>query len=425
MSHPPRLDSFAALDLASDLQKRIRKLGFTTPTPIQSEAIPVALRGHDLIGIAQTGTGKTLAFGLPMAARLSEGQVGLVLAPTRELALQIEEGLFSLGLKCAVLIGGVAMSRQIQRLRERPPVIVATPGRLLDHLAQRTVDLRRVAIAVLDEADRMLDMGFAPAVHKILDHTPKGRQTMLFSATMPSAVAELAQQYLQEPKRIEIERAGKASENVRHELIVLPHEKKLDMLDLLLQEHTGTVLIFARTRHGARKLARSVRGLGHTAAELHSDRTFNQRKEALEGFKRGQYRILVATDIAARGIDVKAIHLVLNYDLPENPEDYVHRIGRTGRASATGLAITFATPAQQRGVRDIEKLLRTKLPLSQHSELGLTPEPPARPVQPPKPKLKSPFPAKSHAGPKRGPRPGAGRPPSGRPKSAAKRKGRA
>lgn len=362
---------FQALDLPPTLMGALDRLGFTTPTPIQSEAIPPALTGRDVIGIAQTGTGKTLAFGLPMLARLNPGQVGLVIAPTRELALQIEETFLSLGARTALLIGGASMGRQIDQLRRRPGVIVATPGRLMDHIMQRTVRLDNVAVAVLDEADRMLDMGFAPTIRRILDTTPKERQTMLFSATMPPEIAALANQYLRDAVRIEVARAGATAENVEQELLVVSKDDKHDVLSDLLREHPGTVLVFARTRHGARKLATAVRTFGHSAAELHSDRTLAQRRAALDGFKRGLYRVLVATDIAARGIDVKEIALVVNFDLPDNPEDYVHRIGRTGRAGASGRAITIATPDQGSDVRDIERLIKTELPISPRSRLTI------------------------------------------------------
>jgi ATP-dependent RNA helicase RhlE len=372
---------FRALNLAPKLLQKLDRLGFVTPTPIQSAAIPYALKGRDVVGIAQTGTGKTLAFGIPTISRLNEGEVALVLAPTRELAQQIQETLISLGMRTALLIGGAPMGRQISQLRSRPDAIIATPGRLMDHMNQRTVDLRRVRIAILDEADRMLDMGFAPAIKKILEVTPRDRQTMLFTATMPKEIAELANSYLRNPERVEVTPTGTAPELVEQELVFVKADEKPTFLGGLLVEHTGSVLVFAKTRHGARKLAKAVRNLGHTAAEIHSDRTLAQRREALSGFKTGMYRILVATDIAARGIDVKEISLVVNYDVPEKPEDYVHRIGRTGRAGANGKAITIATPDQHRDIRDIERLLNRKLPLSQSSTASV-PRPSVRPGMP-------------------------------------------
>lgn len=362
---------FRALGLRLSILEKLDRLGFVTPTEIQQAAIPVALEGHDVMGIAQTGTGKTLAFGLPMADRLQKGQVGLVLAPTRELAQQIEETLRKLGLRTALLIGGAPMGRQISQLRAQLDIIVATPGRLEDHLSQRTADLRRVAIVVLDEADRMLDMGFAPAIRRILGQVSRDRQTMLFSATMPKSIEELGGQYMNNPQRVEVATQGTTAERIDQELIVLQQEDKPEFLRELLYQHKGTILVFSKTRHGARKLAKSIRLDGHSAAELHSDCTLGQRRAALQGFKTGQFRVLVATDIAARGIDVKDIALVINYDVPANPEDYVHRIGRTGRAGASGKAIMLATPDQHRDVRDIEKLIQAELPLSPMSKMSM------------------------------------------------------
>ncbi|RYG76859.1 DEAD/DEAH box helicase, partial [bacterium] len=240
-----------------------------------------------------------------------------------------------------------------------------------DHMQGRTADLRNIQIAVLDEADRMLDMGFAPAIRRILDRTPSARQTMLFSATMPPEILDLAQNYLNNPVSVEVTVQGTPNADVEQELIVLHKDAKISMVEDLLHEHRGTTLVFTRTRHGARKLAKHVQDIGHTAAELHSDRTLAQRQSALRGFKNGQYRILVATDIAARGIDVKEIGLVLNYDVPEHAEDYVHRIGRTGRAGAKGRAITLVSPEQAHEVRDIERLLQKELPLAANSPLQM------------------------------------------------------
>lgn len=404
--------SFDGLGLPPSILKSLDKLGFRTPTPIQARAIPLALEGRDVLGIAQTGTGKTLAFGLPMLARLEKGQTALILAPTRELAQQIEEALRALGARTVLLVGGTAMGPQISRLRSRPDVLVATPGRLLDHLQQGTASLERVKIAVLDEADRMLDLGFAPTIRRILERVPAGRQTLLFSATMPKGIRELAESHLNHPVEVEVATAGTAAELVEQELVVIPHDEKPDMLAQLLAAHDGTTLVFARTRHGARKLARAVGQRGHTVAELHSDRTLAQRRTALSGFKSGQFRVLVATDIAARGIDVKEIALVINYDVPENPEDYVHRIGRTGRAGSTGRAITLATPEQRNDVRDIERLIRQTLPRSPHSRGHL--ETAAAPSHAPR--------FRGRPGPRPGGRPssGPGRPNGPRPAGKAR-----
>jgi len=364
---------FKALSISPQLLSVLDRLEFTTPTPIQELAIPHAIEGRDVTGIAQTGTGKTLAFGLPILERLkTEPGIALILAPTRELAIQIDETFQkvgrSLGFRTAVLIGGAPMGRQISQIRANPDAIIATPGRLKDHLFQKTLSLKNVSIVVLDEADRMLDMGFAPIIKDILSQVPAKRQTMLFSATMPREIEDIANSYMKDPIRVEATRPGMTAELVSQELYVVKHEDKGDLLAKLLYENKGSVLVFSRTRHGARKVARHVHMMGHASAELHADRTLAQRRAALEGFKRGEHRVLVATDIAARGIDVKQISLVINYDLPDNPEDYIHRIGRTGRAGETGHAITMATPEQVRDVRDIERLIKQEIPVSPHSE---------------------------------------------------------
>ncbi|MEK9152429.1 MAG: DEAD/DEAH box helicase [Patescibacteria group bacterium] len=374
--------SFYGLGIAPKLLECLDRLKYTIPTPIQEKAIPIAIEGKDLIGIAQTGTGKTLAFGIPMLQRLAQVKgKGLVILPTRELALQVDEVYQKLGgplgLRTAVIIGGASMERQKQMLGRTPHVIIGTPGRIIDHINQRTLNLFDVSILVLDEADRMLDMGFAPQIKRILQAVPKERHTMLFSATMPDDIVRIATAHMKLPLRVEIARAGTAAEKVAQELFVVRKDQKNRLLDKLLQEYHGTVLVFSRTKFGARKIARAVRGMGHTGAEIHSDRSLAQRREALDGFKTGKYRVLVATDIAARGIDVVGIELVLNYDIPDNPEDYIHRIGRTGRAGRVGRAISFATPDQGSEVRDIEKLARVNLPISKLPEL-----PPERPMSP-------------------------------------------
>jgi len=357
---------FYGLNIAPKLLEILGRLRFTEPTPIQQKAIPPAIEGKDLIGIAQTGTGKTLAFGVPMLQNLAQqkGQ-GLVLLPTRELAAQVEEMLLRLGrplgLRTVVIVGGASMARQNAALRNKPHIIVATPGRLIDHLSSKLRLLEQVNVLVLDEADRMLDMGFAPQINQILSRVPKNHQTLLFSATMPKGIVSIAQKYMNLPVRVEIAPPGTTLEQVDQEVIFVTKQNKKGQLERLLSQYRGTVLVFSRTKWGTKKLARDIKGMGHTAAEIHSNRTLGQRREALEGFKRGKYRVLVATDIAARGIDVKDIELVLNYDLPGTPDDYVHRIGRTARAGKKGKAISFAMPDQQRDVQDIERLIRTQL----------------------------------------------------------------
>jgi len=370
----PLEPGFYGLGIAPKLLEILWKLGYQTPTPIQRQAIPVAIEGKDLVGVAQTGTGKTLAFGIPIIQRLAQTKGrGLIVLPTRELALQADEVFQqigkTLGLRTAVLIGGASMNLQLQALRRKPHVLVVTPGRLIDHLEQHTVDLRDVRILVLDEADRMLDMGFAPQIKRILQHVPADRQTMLFSATMPGEIMAIASSYMKLPVRIEIARSGTTSENVTQELYVVNKDDKIRLLDRILAERRGSVLVFTRTKHGAKKVAKSVRDMGHSSSEIHSNRSLAQRREALDGFKSGKYRVLVATDIAARGIDVKGIELVVNFDLPSQAEDYVHRIGRTARAGESGHAISIATPDQRKEVEDIERLTRIHLPISKAIEL--------------------------------------------------------
>lgn len=376
---------FSELGVSPQLLTILTAAGFTEPTPIQSKAIPLARTGKDIIGIAQTGTGKTLAFGIPVIEQLVSQRLhrALMVVPTRELALQVEESLMRLtrpiGMQTVVLIGGAPLGDQIRRLRSAPQIIIGTPGRIIDHLERRSLDLRNVKHVVLDEADRMLDMGFAPQIRTIMDTVPTERQTLLFSATMPADIVRIAQKYMQLPLRVEIAPAGTTATRVTQELFFVKKEQKLPMLSVLLKEYTGSVLVFSRTKHGAKKMARSLYSLGHTATDIHSNRTLAQRKEALAGFKTGKYRVLVATDIAARGIDVTGIEVVVNYDMPENPEDYVHRIGRTGRAGKEGHAITFVQPDQRHKVRQIEQLVRNGLKVSAVPELPNLPQSEPRP----------------------------------------------
>jgi ATP-dependent RNA helicase RhlE len=367
MSEIPQ-SSFLNLGIAPRLLEALATAKFTSPTPIQEKSIPVAIEGKDIIGIAQTGTGKTLAFGIPMLQRLAavKGR-GLILVPTRELALQVEESLMKIGkltgLRTAVLIGGASMGRQIDMIQKNPHVIVATPGRLIDIMEQRRINLNDVRVLVLDEADRMLDMGFMPQIQKILATVPKERQTMLFSATMPSEIVTIAAKHMVLPVRVEIARAGTAADKVSQEVFVVSKNDKPRLLEALLMEIKGSVLVFTRTKFGAKRVARDLRAMGTNSAEIHSNRSLAQRREALEGFRSGKYRVLVATDIAARGIDVKGIEVVINFDLPDAAEDYVHRIGRTGRAGMEGRAISFATHDQGRDVRTIEGLVRKQIPI--------------------------------------------------------------
>jgi ATP-dependent RNA helicase RhlE len=360
--------TFNGLGIAERLLSSLNKQGFTTPTPIQHQAIPVALQGKDLVGIAQTGTGKTLAFGVPMIQRLAEVKgKGLVLLPTRELAVQVEENLrkfgADFGLRTAVLIGGENINGQFHALKRNPHIIIATPGRMNDHLERGSVRLSDVSVLVLDEADLMFDMGFAPQIEKIIAKTPKTRQTMLFSATMPPEIIKLAERHLSSPLRIEVAPAGKTADGIDQEIIIIKKEDRFGYLDKLMLEYTGSVLVFCRTKRGVHVIARKIKELGHGVAEIHSDRSQAQRQQALNAFKQGKIRILVATDIAARGIDVSNIELVLNYDLPDDTGDYVHRIGRTARAGKTGKAVSLASPDQISEIRQIERLIKKSIPL--------------------------------------------------------------
>ncbi len=380
-------ESFHGLGIAPRLLDALARLRFTKPTPIQSQAIPPAIEGKDVVGVAQTGTGKTIAFAIPLLQRLAQikGR-GLIVLPTRELTLQVDEAIQAvgrpLGLRTAVIIGGASMLMQTRALQRNPHIILATPGRLIDHLNQRTLRLNDVRILILDEADRMLDMGFAPQLRKILAAVPPvhARQTMLFSATMPDAIMSIARHQMRLPVRIEVAQSGTAAETVEQECFIVHKTDKNRLLDKLLADYHGSVLVFIRTKHSAKKLTRSVRAMGHMAAEIHSNRSLNQRREALDGFKSGKYRVLIATDIAARGIDVRGIELVVNYDLPADPGDYVHRIGRTGRAGQPGRSVSFAQPEQRNDIQKIERLIRMSLRIS--ALPGLPPERPRPALEP-------------------------------------------
>lgn len=354
--------TFEGLGINPAMLTRITKMGFVKPTPIQVKAIPVATAGEDLVGIAQTGSGKTLAFSIPtIQAVVLKKKKGLILLPTRELAVQVQETLNSIagayGLRTVLLIGGTSMGPQIRNLKKDPHIVVATPGRLIDHVDQKNLSLSNVGVLVLDEADRMLDMGFAPQLKKILTFVPEDRQTMLFSATMPDRIVDIAHQYMREPLRIEVSRPGTTVDKIDQEIFIVPREEKMDLLSKLLKEYKGSVLIFSRTKHGAKRIAHKIREMGYTADELHSNRSQPQRQKALMGFSNGRFRIMVATDIAARGIDVDHLELVINFDLPTQTEDYTHRIGRTGRAGRSGKAISFAVPEQKGDIAQIQKLI--------------------------------------------------------------------
>jgi ATP-dependent RNA helicase RhlE len=357
--------NFSELGLQPALSRTCESLGYKEPTPIQRQAIPVILSGSDLIGCAETGTGKTAAFLLPIIQRMEglarPGVRVLVLAPTRELASQIEESYRQLAPRksprCVCLIGGASMSRQIESLRRGAGVVVATPGRLLDHVERGSIRLSTVEVLVLDEADRMLDMGFLPAIRRVLAEIPAKRHTLLFSATMSPAIEKLARSTMNQPKLIEISPRGQAAVNVEQTVYPVAMESKTALLiDLLERNPLERVLVFTRTRRGAERLSHILEAREHKVNRIHADRTQPQREAALRGFKEGRTRVLVATDIAARGLDVDSISHVINYDVPTAPEDYVHRIGRTGRAGKAGRAITLVTPAEEPSMRGIERL---------------------------------------------------------------------
>ena len=363
-------NTFAELGLTETSLHALTRAGFERPTPIQAQAIPPALAGRDVIGTAATGTGKTAAFLLPIIERLSaltgpRGPRALVLAPTRELAQQIDGELTRFGrgrhVRGAVVIGGVGMARQAEELRDRE-VIVATPGRLVDQMQQGHARLDRIEILVLDEADRMLDMGFKPQLDRILARLPRTRQTMLFSATTSGEVAEYARAHLKDPVRLEVARSGTTAERALQHVYLADQQEKLPLLLALLGDDELSTLVFTRTKRRADKIWKALDRAGLKVARIHADRSQAQRRMALEGFRDGQYRILVATDIAARGIDVAEIGHVVNFDLPHVAEDYVHRVGRTARNEATGRASAFAAPDEADLLRGIEKLTRKLLP---------------------------------------------------------------
>ena len=366
-------NSFYGLGIAPKILDILDRMKFTVPTPIQHKAIPIVIEDKDIIGVAQTGTGKTLAFAVPIIQRLSQRKGrALILVPTRELAIQVNEAFQkiapSFGIKTAVIVGGVSINLQLRALSKNPRILVATPGRLVDHMKRRTIVLNDVNVLVLDEADRMLDMGFLPDIERIIRCVPKNRQTMLFSATIPGAIVRIASAHMRLPIHIEVAPSGTTAENIIQEVFIVKRSSKRRLLIKLLDKYHGPVLIFSRTKIGAKKIARGLQEMHRRAAEIHSNRSLGQRKEALNGFKSGKYKILVATDIAARGIDVTGIELVINYDLPDETENYVHRIGRTGRAGHEGRAISFATPEQGRDVKNIEKLIKTALQIVEHPE---------------------------------------------------------
>jgi len=393
---------FNDLGLHESLVRGTADLGYAEPTPIQKAAIPPALAGRDLLASAPTGTGKTAAFLLPTLQRLHGKPRGrtraLVLTPTRELAGQIEAQLTRLAgatrLSAAVVVGGVGMGPQVRALRAGVDVLVATPGRLLDHLQHPYARLDGVEILILDEADRMLDMGFQPAIKRILEALPEKRQTLFFSATLPPSIVQLAKRMLVDPVAIDLQPKTSAAVGIRQAVYPVAHEDKTALLLALLErEPMGSALVFTRTKHRANRLARTLETRGVKCAAIHGNRSQSQRTQALDGFRAGRFRVLVATDIAARGIDVEKLSHVVNFDVPQSAEDYVHRIGRTARAQATGDAWTFVTPAEEGELRDIERVLGRRI--ERTACVGFVPPPPS--VTPPDP-------ARQPVAPRRAPR---------------------
>ena len=363
---------FKALNLSDSVLRGVQAAGYTDPTPIQLRAIPVVLGGGDLVGSAQTGTGKTAAFALPILTRLGATRRGqaarvLVLEPTRELAAQVETAFRDFArftdIRAVAVFGGVGYGVQRSELKRGVDIIVATPGRLVDFLKTGEIRLNDISILVLDEVDRMLDMGFLPVVKDIIARCPKNRQTLFFSATVPPEIAAVASFALRNPTRVECGVNRSVNKSVNHAIYPVAYEQKFDLLEALLgKTNFDSVLVFSRTKHGADKIARRLKAANHSVAVLHANRSQNQRIEALAGFKSGRYEVMVATDIAARGIDVAGVSHVINYDVPEKPEDYVHRIGRTGRAQAVGDAFTLVTPENFSDLRDIERFIGQKIP---------------------------------------------------------------
>ena len=381
------MNHFSELSLCAALQNNLRRHGFIEPTPVQARTIPVALEGRDVVATAQTGTGKTLAFLLPMLEVLSRSQASgkpeaVILTPTRELAIQIGESfqLLATGMQArsAVVVGGVNESTQLRALRGGARVVIATPGRLCDFLNRHLIDLSQVKFFVLDEADRMLDMGFLPALKLILQTVPATRQTLFFSATIEKSVAHLIEKHVRNPIRVSIGESTAPAGQVDLHLYEVAAEQKLGLLVHLLKKEQGSFLVFARTKHGTDRLARNLVKFGVKVARIHGDRTQSQRNQALSGFKDGQYRVLVATDVAARGIHVEGIAHVVNFDLPQGPEDFIHRVGRTGRAGARGVASTFSTRTERSEIRKIERALNIKL-VSPEVELEPLPAAPPAP----------------------------------------------
>ena len=408
------MNLFAEMGIPSPLVKKLVAMGIEEPTPIQTHAIPHALDGNDVMGLAQTGTGKTAAFGLPLVAQLMElrGKPdartvrSLILAPTRELAGQIRDALMPMvkdtPIKIGVVVGGASINAQIKRLERGTDVLVATPGRLLDLLDRKALRLDATRFLVLDEADQMLDLGFIHALRKIAGLLPSERQTMLFSATMPKQMEEIAASYLTHPKRVQVNPPGKAADKIAQSIHFIAKAEKPNLLIELLDAHRDELaLVFGRTKHGSDKLARKLEAAGYSVAAIHGNKSQGQRERALKAFRDGQVKVLVATDVAARGLDIPDVKHVYNFDLPNVPENYVHRIGRTARAGRDGMAVAFCAPDEMGELKDIQKVMGIKIPVAS-----------GRPWE----QLEEPSKPKGRGGPRRRSRkPGGSRPDQGNP----------
>ena len=391
MSWPPKgydLNLFDEMGLPQSLTRKLAASGITEPTPIQTHAIPHALNGEDVLGLAQTGTGKTMAFGLPLITALMEAPGkpapktirSLILAPTRELAGQIRDALLPLvkdsPIKINLVVGGASINPQIKRLDQGTDILVATPGRLLDLIDRRAVRLDAARFLVLDEADQMLDLGFIHALRRIAGLLAAERQTMLFSATMPKQMEEIASSYLTHPKRVQVSPPGKAADKVTQEVHFIAKAAKPDLLIELLGKHKGELaLVFGRTKHGSDKLARKLEQAGFSVAAIHGNKSQGQRERALKAFRDGQVKVLVATDVAARGLDIPDVKHVYNFELPNVPDNYVHRIGRTARAGKDGAAIAFCAPDEMGELKDIQKVLGTTIPVASGRPWEVLPDP--------------------------------------------------
>ena len=356
--------NFSELNIENKLKKSIEQADFTTPTPIQSQSLPKSLAGRDILGTAQTGTGKTLAFTIPMINKLIKDKhaMALIVCPTRELATQVMQTVLKLnvreiGIGNALLIGGESMQKQLRKLNKRARIIIGTPGRINDHLERKSLNLSKVNYLVLDETDRMLDMGFTPQIEQILKFVPKEHQTLLFSATLPNNILKISQKYLNNPERISVGSLSTPIDKIKQETFEISQDKKYHELINQIVERSGSILVFVKTKHGADKIVKRLKFDGHKADAIHGNLRQSKRDRVINGFRNGYCRILIATDVAARGLDIPIIKHVINYDLPQVPEDYVHRVGRTGRAGKEGSALTFLTPHDRNMWSSIQKLI--------------------------------------------------------------------